>query len=395
MPLTPLHRRAAAFGLAAAFISSVGQSFFIGLFGGELQAALGLSEAGWGAIYGAATLASGLLMFWLGGIADSVALKRAITLALGLLAIGAGLLAVARSPWVLLLGLFGLRLGGQGLSGHLAIVAAARHARRRGRGIAIAALGFILGEALLPLAAASVLLKFSLHWVWAGVAALLLLLALPTLRWLAAPLPNAQHMLDADGVPTRLRRRVLLRMPAFRSALAVVLVSPFVVTAVFLHQGTLAALRGWSLPAVATAFIGFALAQAAATWIAGGWVDRRGVEAVLRVYLLPMAVALLLLAFASPRIALWGMFVGLGITAGANSVVSGALWAEVFGVDNLGVVRGVHTGFMVVTTALSPALLGLALARGLSLAYLAIIAALYIVVVPPLALRQVAANNRR
>ena len=41
--------------------------------------------------------------------------------------------------------------GGQGLCSHLAIVTAARHALLRGRSVATAAFGFILGEALLPL----------------------------------------------------------------------------------------------------------------------------------------------------------------------------------------------------------------------------------------------------
>lgn len=387
MPLTPLHRRAAAFGLVAALASSVGQSFFIGLFGVSIRASLGLGEAAWGAIYGGATLASGLLMFWLGGLADSLQLRRAITLALGLLAAGALLVALAQSVWMLLLGLFCLRLGGQGLAGHLAIVAAARHARRRGRGIATAAFGFILGEALLPWLVVAALLRVPAPWVWFGAVVLVLGLALPALRWLAAPLPRAARLAAGAIAPARLRRRNLVRTPVFLAALSVVLISPFVVTAVFLHQGTLAALKGWTPAGVASAFTGFAATQAVATWLAGRWVDRHGAGRVLRIYLWPVGLAMLLLAFAPPAWALWGLFLGLGLTAGGNSVVSGALWADVFGTDNLGLVRGVYTGFMVMTTAISPLLLGLALERGFSLATLAMGVAAYVALVPWLAAR--------
>ncbi len=79
------------------------------------------------------------------------------------------------------------------------------------------------------------------------------------------------------------------------------------------------------------------------------------------------------------------LFLGLGATAGANSVISGALWAEVFGIDSLGMVRGVYTGFMVLATAVSPLLFGLALERGVSMTLLAWVVSAYVIVVPWLA----------
>ena len=62
--------RAGLFGLTGALASSLGQTFFIGLFGADLRAELGLDDAQWGLFYGLATLASGILMFWLGELAD-------------------------------------------------------------------------------------------------------------------------------------------------------------------------------------------------------------------------------------------------------------------------------------------------------------------------------------
>lgn len=118
MPLTATvhHRRAAAFGFAAALISNLGQSFFIGLFGMSIQTDLGLRESQWGALYGVATGVSGLLMFWLGALADRLATRHAITIALGILAGGCVLMGLANGPLLLLLGLFFLRLGGQELT---------------------------------------------------------------------------------------------------------------------------------------------------------------------------------------------------------------------------------------------------------------------------------------
>ena len=251
-----LHRRAAAFGLAAALTSTFGQSIFIGLFGAQIQAELGLSPSTWGALYGLATGISGMTMFWLGALADRVAAARAITLALLILAAGAATMAVAQAPWMLALAFFCLRLGGQGLCSHIAIVTAARHARLRGRNIAIAAFGFILGEATMPLLITALLGWTDWRWVWAGAGVVLLLGALPLLRRVAAPLPLATPpaATGTAAAATTMRRRDLLRHPAFLAALPVALVFPFVVTSVFLHQGSISALRAWSPQQVAIAY---------------------------------------------------------------------------------------------------------------------------------------------
>ncbi|MFU8833621.1 MAG: MFS transporter, partial [Wenzhouxiangella sp.] len=141
---------AGRFALLAALCSSVGQTFFIGLFGSDFRAEFGLSDAAFGTLYSAATLGGGLLMFWLGGLADRFTLRRSVLLVLGMLALGALLVSAAQTVALLLAGLFLVRLAGQGLMGHLGVVAAGRFAvRRRGRALAMVSYGFILGEASL------------------------------------------------------------------------------------------------------------------------------------------------------------------------------------------------------------------------------------------------------
>lgn len=382
-----LAQRAAAFGLCAAFLSSAGQTFFIGLFGASIRAEFLLGEGAFGAIYGAATLASGVLMFWLGGLADRLSPRQAISVALGLLGTGALLFAYGPSSSWLLAALFLLRLGGQGLTGHIAIVAAARHGgTRRGRSVATAAFGFILGEALLPLAVAALLGLLDWRWLWAGVGGFMLIVAVPLMRWLAAPLPGRPPPDDAaaghDGPTGRWR---LLQDRRFLAALSVVLVAPFVVTAVFLHQATLAAAKLWQPAEVATAFLGFAAFQAVATWLSGRLVDRIGSLGLMRVYLVPLGLGILALGFVQGMPGLWLLFCGLGLTAGSNAVVAGAVWVEVFGTRRLGMVRGVYAGLMVAATAVSPALLGLALARGIPLQAMALGTLAYVALVPMVA----------
>jgi MFS family permease len=379
-----LTRQAATFGLCAAFLSGAGQTFFIGLFGASFRAEFGLTEGALGAIYGVATLAGGLLMFWLGALADRLRPRQAITVSLGILGTGALLIAYAQASSWLLPGLFLLRLGGQGLTGHIAIVAAARHGgNRRGRSVATAALGFILAEALLPLTVTAALGVLDWRWLWAAVGAFLLCAALPFMRLVAAPLPGRPpDVAAAEGPSVPTGRWRLLRDGRFIAALAVVLVAPFVVTAVFLHQGTLAQAKFWWPSQVATAFLGFAAFQAASTWLSGRLVDRVGSIGLMRVYLLPLAAGMLGLGFIDGLTGLWVLFCGLGVTAGANAVVAGALWVEVFGASRLGMVRGVYAGVMVVSTAISPVLLGLSLGVGIPLQAVALATAGYAALVP-------------
>ena len=57
-------------GLFLIFSSSVGQTFFISLFSGEIRNAFNLSHGMFGIIYSVATLTSATLFFWLGKLTD-------------------------------------------------------------------------------------------------------------------------------------------------------------------------------------------------------------------------------------------------------------------------------------------------------------------------------------
>lgn len=382
------NRRLAAFGLCSALASSFGQTFFVGLFGASLRLEYGLSEDAFGALYGGATLASGVSMFWLGGIADRHAMRNAVTFALGLLAAGCGLMASGAGVVALAAALFLLRLGGQGLLGHLAVVASARgEAVRRGRTVAWAALGFIIGEAVLPTGATALAAAAGWRWTWWLAGALALVVSVPLLRGLAGDMTPPARAASGVADSPDWRRRDLLRNPTFLAVLAVVLVPAFVVTAVFLHQSSLAEVRDWAPWQVAVAFMVFAAFQALATMAAGRFVDLFGSPAVMRLVLLPLACGLLALGILEGAAGLYLLFAGLGATAGGNAVLAGAVWAELFGTRHLGRVRGVYAALMVLSSAASPPLLGWALAAGLPVVWLCLAAAAYAVLAPQVSAR--------
>ena len=380
---------AGRFALAAALCSSLGQTFFIGLFGAEFRAEFDLSQSVLGALYGSATLASGLLMFWLGSLADHWSMRRSIATVLCGLALGAWLVSLAHGLLGLVVGLFLLRLCGQGLAGHLAVVAAARYASRRGRAVAMVSYGFILGEAMLPALVALSMESLSWRGVWLLAALITIGVALPVLVWLAWPLTHPRVLRDADTSavsPAVMTRRKLFTQASFLRVLAIVLVPPVVVTAVFLHQGTIARMLSWDLADVASGFVLFAGIQGLFAFAGGRVIDRFSARVLIRYSLLPAGLGLLSLSILSPAASLWALFAGVGMTAGLNGVITGAVWVELFGSAQLGLIRGVYSALMVVSTALGPVALGLLLDWQVSLLSMALAYLAYALIIPALLL---------
>ncbi|NEZ03460.1 MFS transporter [Wenzhouxiangella sp. XN201] len=377
---------AGRFAFLAALCSSFGQTFYIGLFGADFRADFNLGESGLGTLYGTATLISGLSMFWLGAIADYLTLRRAIVVTMILLAIGATFVGFAPGIAGLFIGLVLLRLAGQGLAGHLAVVAAARYAvKRRGRAVAMASYGFIAGEASLPPLVAGLMGWLAWRQVWWLAAATLVFVAVPLLVTLARPLSGrepASETTTASNPTGPLTRRKLFVHGRFLRVLAVVLVSPLVVTALFLHQSSLAERLAWSLPAVASGFVLFAAMQGVAAFAGGRLIDRFSACTLLRFYLLPLGLGVAALGILPSAPAMWVMFAGLGLTAGINGVVSGAVWVELFGTERLGMIRGVYASLMVLSTAAGPVLLGGLLERDVALETIGGVCLVYVLFAP-------------
>lgn len=362
------NRRFLGFGLLLAFASSFGQTFFIALFGAEIRTAFGLSHGGFGTIYSLATLTSALALVWLGRKIDDLDLRLYSALVCVGVVGACFLMGMAASVVLLALAIFLLRLTGQGLLGHTAATSMARYfGGQRGKAVSIASVGHSAGEALLPLPA--VLLIGALGWreAWLVIGAVLALVLVPLVLWLLKGHGERHRRLlegadqGATDAMTTIRhwsRREVLGDPWFYKVLPAVLAPPFILTGLFFHQVHLAEVKGWSLTWLASCFVGFATATVAASLLSGWLVDRLGARRLLPYYLLPLGLALLLLAILDhPAVAL-SYLVLAGFTSGASFAIVGALWAEAYGVIYLGAIRALVSALIVFSTALSPAVLG-------------------------------------
>lgn len=363
------------FGLFLTFSSSFGQTFFISLFSNELRSDFGLSHGEFGGVYSVATLSSGFFLIWVGRAIDRLDLR--VFTGVVVLGLAGASFTMANASSIVMLGLavFGLRLFGQGLLGHIAMVCMARYFEKaRGKAVSLASLGYPLGEAALPFMAIAVLGAYGWRASWEFIAAAILILVFPIAMLLlrSAPHKNVTEPEVAVSGSDRMRvsreasLREVLRDSRFYLILPAILAPSFITTGMFFHQRHLADVKDWSLELLASAFVIFAISQSLTGLSAGQAIDRFGARRLLPVFLLPMGTAMLLLSFSDAPISAQLYMFATGATAGAGAALFGSLWAELYGVRHLGAIRSFVTSLMVFSTALSPPFMGLLFDAGIA-----------------------------
>jgi MFS family permease len=357
------HRRIISFGILLTLFSSFGQTFLISLFVPHLLTAFTLDTAQFGAIYGGVTLLSALCIPAVGRLLDRVSL-RPFSLAVGTLLVLACLLAAAApNIAVLAIALFGLRLTGQGLLTLTSSTTMARvFVQGRGRALSLAALGYPLGEALLPLGTVLLISGFGWRLSWGLIGLAIALVLLPATYLLLRTVP--EHGAAASHAELSARPFSLLGDGRFHLLVAANLFLPMVLTALFLYQVPLAEAKGWTVQTMATAFVGFAVARLGGSLLIGPCIDRWGALRLFPFMLAPVCVGLLLLGVGSAPGTAFFYLAMAGLSQGVAFPMMTALLAEVYGVASLGATKGLVSTFSIFATAVGPVLLGWLLKAG-------------------------------
>ena len=374
------------FGFLLTFSSSIGQTFFISLFAGEIRSALNLSHGMFGTFYSSATLTSALVFLWFGKFTDQFDLILLGITAFVALSLFSLLLANTNTLFLLFLSLLGLRFFGQGLLGHVAITAmACWFSKKRGQAISFAALGYSLGEAILPILVAFFFTLLTWREMWFAVCLCIILIFLPLLYWLGKCI-KSQSVVNSknyfiekkDTSYVSWTRAQVLKDLRFYQIIPGLLASPFIITGVLFHQVHLVETKSWSLKMFASCYPLYAF-SAAGIILAAGWVvDRLSAVYLLRFYLLPLGFGLILLATTDKTYIAPIFMLLAGGTAGAATIVMGALWVELYGTDYLGSIRSMGFAIMVISTSIAPGLIGLLMDIGVTLETQFFILAIYI-----------------
>ncbi|WP_189368302.1 MFS transporter [Tateyamaria omphalii] len=351
-----------AAGALLTLLSSFGQTFFISIFAAQIQGDYSLSHGDWGAIYGLGTAASAVVMIWAGGLTDRFRARSLGVVVLVLLAGSCLLMAINPYAALLPIVIFALRLTGQGMTSHIAIVAMARwFVASRGRALAVATLGFSLGEAVLPLLFVALMAFLDWRVLWL-LAAAIALLGVPILWRLLGEERTPQSMAGENqsfGMKARHWTRTdTLGHPLFWFMVPALVGPAAFNTAFFFQQVYFAEIKGWSHLSLVALFPIYTVVGIAAMILSGIALDRYGTARLIPFFQLPMVVAFVTFSVAQSLAAAAIGFVFLALTTGANSTLPNAFWAEFYGTRHIGAIKAMAAAVMVLGSAIGPGLTG-------------------------------------
>ena len=141
--------------------------------------------------------------------------------------------------------------------------------------------------------------------------------------------------------------------------LPISLAPPFILTGLIFHQVFIITSKGWGMELLASSYIGYGIFSMIGLFIGGPLIDRVDTKETIPYYLFPMLFGILFMMFFQHFIFIFLYMALLGITTGLWLPFTGALWAELYGVKNLGAIRALLHACMVFASALSPIMLGL------------------------------------
>jgi len=349
-------------GFILALNSSFGQTFFISIFAGKIQAYFNLTHGDWGSIYMTGTLASAIAMIWAGTSSD-IFRARSIG-ALVLIGLGLSTLLMALNPvvWVLPLIIFLLRFLGQGMLPHISSVSMSRwFVSQRGKALAISNTGYALGEAFLPVLFTVLMLSY--HWQNLWVVASLFCFLMVPLIWVLlknerTPQSLAKEVTAFGLLGKSWSRKEVITHPLFWLIFPAIIGPSACITSFFFQQVYFAEIKGWTHLQLVALFPLYTLVSIVFSYVSGWALDKFGLDRIIPFYQIPLVFAFILFYFVSTQLGLALGLCFLAISAGANSTLPTAFWAEYYGTQYLGTIKALGTAIMVLGSAVGPGMTG-------------------------------------
>jgi len=369
--------RLISFGFLMTLGSSFGQTYFIGVFGPEIQSQFSLNHTQWGGIYMIGTLASAALLSWTGSFIDRVSLLKYTCCVIVFLAVACAFISIAEGVVSLTFAIFLLRQSGQGLAMHISTTSMSRYFNKdRGRAISLSSMGAVVGGSFLPLVAVALIGWIGWRFTYIGASVLTLLFLLPLSLWL---LKNHMHRhrghlenlasAEEDGC-SRARswnRAELLRDPRFYLLLPGFIATDVIVTAMFFHHINLADSKGWSHAWITGNYVLYSVVAMLVTLGTGPLIDRFTARQVAPYILMPIVLALLLVAVVDSAWVVVPYMLIMGINAGLSYPTMAAIWPELYGVKHIGSIRSIVTPVALFGSALGPIAMGGLMDIGISI----------------------------
>ena len=381
-----LNKKVIIFGFIFTFFSSFGQSFFLGLFNAPIRNELGISHGQFGSIYASATICSSLLLIWVGKKIDDYRIFNYSFFVVILLFASSLFFSFINSVYFLAVGIFLMRLSGQGLMSHASTTTISRFFERsRGKALSTIWLGLSTAEFILPVLITYFFLIYSWRTVWQGIS-LLIILFLPFVILSTIKSINLDSReIDRNSKIKKIkikswRRRDVIKDYRFYIISLNMLAMPWMATGIFVYQSFITDSKMWAIYTIPKAFMVYSITSIITLFVSGILVDKFTGRKLILFMNLPLLLAMLVLYQFNHEFLAY-VFLGLiGVSNGLANILGSSTWAEIYGVKYIGSIKALTTAFMVFSTAFGTAVFGLLIDNGFSIENIAFVGVTYILI---------------
>ena len=372
------------FGFIFTFFSSFGQSFFIGLFNNSIRSELSISHGQFGSIYASATLLSSLVLIWIGKKIDDMSALKFSLFVIVLFSIASYFFSTIKIVPLLFIGIFLLRLSGQGLMSHTSSTTVSRYFEKsRGRALSIAWFGLSTAEFILPVFIVFLLTVTSWQNIWISIS-LVLIIFLPIISFILiknVTLETRENSLVKKSISNKIKqwKRVeVIKDYRFYIISLNMLAMPSIATGVFVYQSFILSSKNWGPFVIAQSFMVYSVMSVITLTIAGFLIDKFSSRRLLIFMNLPLFLSAVILAKFNSEFSSFIFFAFVGITNGLANVLGSSTWAEIYGVKFIGSIKALSTSLMVFATATGTAIFGVLIDFGLTINQIAVYSSIYI-----------------
>ncbi len=371
------------FGFIFTFFSSFGQSFFLGLFNSSIREALSISHGQFGSIYASATLLSSIVLVWIGKKIDDVNILKFASYVIIFLSASCFIFSKISSIIFLFIGIFLMRLAGQGLSSHTATTTISRFfEKNRGRALSTGWLGLSLAEFTLPVLTVFLLTFFEWRDIWFYIS-ILVIIILPIISYVLVKdvklETREKSSVSENTKEIRQWKRIeVLKDYRFYIISITMLAMPCIATGSFVYQSFITTSKGWGPYIIAQSFMAYSILSVITLFISGFLIDKFSSRKLLIYMNIPLLFATFVLFYFNAQISSFFFFGLLGITNGLANVLGSSTWAEIYGVRFIGSIKALTTALMVFATAFGTALFGILIDYGFGIEQIAIVSGSYV-----------------
>ena len=381
-----INKKILIFGFIFTFFSSFGQSFFLGLFNAPIRNELGISHGQFGNIYASATIFSSLLLIWVGKKIDEYQIINYSFFVIFLLFLSSLFFSFVNNLYFLAIGIFLMRLSGQGLMSHTSTTTISRFFNRsRGKALSTIWFGLSSAEFILPVLVTYLFLIYSWRMVWQSIAFLIILLLpfviLNTIKNIKLNSREKNDNLKIKSLNIKSwNRSEVVKDYRFYIVSLNMLAMPWIATGVFVYQSFISESKMWNIYTIPKAFMVYSIASIITLFFSGFLVDKFSSRKLIPLMNIPLLLAMIVLFNFQHEYSAF-VFLGLiGISNGLANVLGSSTWAEIYGVRYIGSIKALTTAFMVFSTAFGTAVFGFLIDNGFTIENIAFIGGAYIVV---------------